>query len=203
MNRTTHEIEPEEVMAYLDGELEASRASEVAAHIAGCAECRSGRGRSAHGVEQTRRVAGRRKLRLPSLNAVEHAIESVQRGEKSSRRSNANSGTWRLVSAPALAHCWKFAATAAVVLSLRTVLLQRTMGLPANGSMKTLAVISRRFRDRHRTACGYLQLYSQLETGATSERAAKSESRTRGSASGAVRLRKACGSDGETSLRPS
>jgi hypothetical protein len=39
MNRTIHEIEPEEVMAYLDGELEASRASEVAAHMAGCAEC--------------------------------------------------------------------------------------------------------------------------------------------------------------------
>ena len=33
MNRTMHEIEPEEVMAYLDGELEASRASEIAAHI--------------------------------------------------------------------------------------------------------------------------------------------------------------------------
>lgn len=39
MNRTVHEIEPEEVMAYLDGELEASRASEVAAHISACAEC--------------------------------------------------------------------------------------------------------------------------------------------------------------------
>jgi anti-sigma factor RsiW len=39
MNRTTHEIEPEEVMAYLDGELEASRASEVAAHITACKEC--------------------------------------------------------------------------------------------------------------------------------------------------------------------
>ncbi len=41
MNRTAHEIEPEEVMAYLDGELEASRASEVAAHIAACTECAS------------------------------------------------------------------------------------------------------------------------------------------------------------------
>jgi anti-sigma factor RsiW len=41
MNRTTHEFEPEEVMAYLDGELEAARASEVAAHIAACAECAS------------------------------------------------------------------------------------------------------------------------------------------------------------------
>ena len=39
MNRTSHEIEPEEVMAYLDGELEAARANEVAAHVAGCVEC--------------------------------------------------------------------------------------------------------------------------------------------------------------------
>ena len=41
MNRIAHEIEPEEVMAYLDGELQASRSSEVAAHIAACAECAS------------------------------------------------------------------------------------------------------------------------------------------------------------------
>jgi hypothetical protein len=39
MNRTVHDIEPEEVMAYLDGELEASRASEVAVHISACTEC--------------------------------------------------------------------------------------------------------------------------------------------------------------------
>jgi len=39
MNRTMHEIEPEEVMAYLDGELEPARAGEIAAHIATCGEC--------------------------------------------------------------------------------------------------------------------------------------------------------------------
>jgi Domain of unknown function (DUF4349)/Putative zinc-finger len=39
MNRTMHEIEPEELMAYLDGELEASRGSEVVAHIAACTDC--------------------------------------------------------------------------------------------------------------------------------------------------------------------
>jgi len=39
MNRTTHPIEPEEVMAYLDGELAAERAAYVAAHIDACAEC--------------------------------------------------------------------------------------------------------------------------------------------------------------------
>jgi Domain of unknown function (DUF4349)/Putative zinc-finger len=41
MNRTMHEIEPEELMAYLDGELEASRASEVTAHMSACSECAS------------------------------------------------------------------------------------------------------------------------------------------------------------------
>jgi len=35
-----HSIEPEELMAYLDGELPASRAAAVAAHMEGCADCR-------------------------------------------------------------------------------------------------------------------------------------------------------------------
>src|ERR1035441_10584166 len=35
-----HSIEPEELMAYLDGELPASRAAEVAAHVERCADCR-------------------------------------------------------------------------------------------------------------------------------------------------------------------
>ena len=61
MNRTMHEIEPEEVMAYLDGELEASRASEVAAHIVGCAEC----------------AAVAADLRRVSLNFVQWQIEEA------------------------------------------------------------------------------------------------------------------------------
>ena len=36
----THEIEREEVMAYLDGELAASRAIAVRAHLDHCEECR-------------------------------------------------------------------------------------------------------------------------------------------------------------------
>jgi anti-sigma factor RsiW len=39
MNRMTHPIEPEEVMAYLDGELAADRAAIAAAHLGECAEC--------------------------------------------------------------------------------------------------------------------------------------------------------------------
>jgi len=41
MNRSTHPVEQEEVMAYLDGELPADRAAGVAAHLDGCAECRA------------------------------------------------------------------------------------------------------------------------------------------------------------------
>jgi len=41
MNRTTHPVEREEVMAYLDGQLEAARAKVVAAHVEECAECRA------------------------------------------------------------------------------------------------------------------------------------------------------------------
>jgi len=39
MNRRTHPVEPEELMAYLDGELSADRAREAAAHLKECAEC--------------------------------------------------------------------------------------------------------------------------------------------------------------------
>jgi hypothetical protein len=39
MNKIMHPIEPEELMAYLDGELTANRAAATAAHLGDCAEC--------------------------------------------------------------------------------------------------------------------------------------------------------------------
>jgi anti-sigma factor RsiW len=41
MNRATHPFAPEEMMAYLDGELAADRAAAAAAHLEHCAECRA------------------------------------------------------------------------------------------------------------------------------------------------------------------
>jgi hypothetical protein len=38
--RSTHPFEPDEVMAYLDGEISADRASEIAQHMQQCGECR-------------------------------------------------------------------------------------------------------------------------------------------------------------------
>jgi hypothetical protein len=40
MNKTTHPIEPEELMAYLDGELSKDRAEATAAHLSECSDCR-------------------------------------------------------------------------------------------------------------------------------------------------------------------
>jgi hypothetical protein len=39
MNKTIHPIEPEDLMAYLDGELPADRAAEASAHLKECGEC--------------------------------------------------------------------------------------------------------------------------------------------------------------------
>jgi hypothetical protein len=41
MDRTAHPLTPEEVMAYLDGELSPERATAAAAHLEHCAECRA------------------------------------------------------------------------------------------------------------------------------------------------------------------
>jgi anti-sigma factor RsiW len=41
MNKVIHSIDPEELMAYLDGELPAGRAATTAAHLGECAECQS------------------------------------------------------------------------------------------------------------------------------------------------------------------
>ena len=41
MNKLIHPIEPEELMAYLDGELTADRATATAAHLGECTECQS------------------------------------------------------------------------------------------------------------------------------------------------------------------
>jgi len=41
MNKIIHPIAPEELMAYLDGELTANRATAAAAHLGECAECQS------------------------------------------------------------------------------------------------------------------------------------------------------------------
>jgi anti-sigma factor RsiW len=122
MNRTMHEIEPEEVMAYLDGELQASRASEVAAHIAACAECSS--------VEADLRAVSSQLMQWQ----VEAAPLSVA---KSIEQSMAKAGTATLVAARkrngwiiawhrlgASQRAWKVAFASVALLLVGTVYMQ-------------------------------------------------------------------------------
>jgi Domain of unknown function (DUF4349)/Putative zinc-finger len=77
MNSSTHPYEHEEVMAYLDGELSADRASGVATHLRECAEC-------AELAEQMRGVS----VRLANWN-VEPAPATLANGVESARKNRA------------------------------------------------------------------------------------------------------------------
>jgi hypothetical protein len=72
MNKIMHPIEPEELMAYLDGELSADRATATAAHLGECAECQGL-------VAELRSIS--QELTAWKLGTVEsempHAISSV------------------------------------------------------------------------------------------------------------------------------
>ena len=52
MNRNPHPIEPEEVMSYLDGELDETRAAAVAEHLEACSECQALTGELRHVSQQ-------------------------------------------------------------------------------------------------------------------------------------------------------
>ena len=77
MNSSTHPYEQEEVMAYLDGELSADRASGVAAHLRECAEC-------AELAEQMRGVS----VHLTNWS-VEPAPASLANGLEAARKDRA------------------------------------------------------------------------------------------------------------------
>ena len=77
MNSSTHPYEREEVMAYLDGELSADRASGVAAHLRECTEC-------AELAEQMRGVS----IHLTNWS-VEPAPATLSSGLESARKDRA------------------------------------------------------------------------------------------------------------------
>jgi hypothetical protein len=124
MNRTTHEIEPEEVMAYLDGELDASRASEVAAHIAGCAECAK--------VQADLRSVSDQLIQwqvettpLSIAKSVEQEMAKPAPATRTaSRDRNSLIGTWQRAAASQWA--WKFGVASVAILLAGGVYLQRS-----------------------------------------------------------------------------
>jgi len=92
MNKITHPVEPEELMAYLDGELPSDRAAAAAAHLGECAECRavvSG----LRGVSQALKAwdVGSDDSRVPPAVAV-----ALEEGARKAGRVLAPLAAWRV-----------------------------------------------------------------------------------------------------------
>lgn len=110
-----HAFDAEEVMAYLDGELEARRATELAAHLVSCSECQE--------VAQGFRVLSERTLSFeverPSAEMSETvlaALDSRETSRKEVSNSSNRTESWRWRRLIARPYLWAFAGWAIVAL---------------------------------------------------------------------------------------
>lgn len=96
MSRIMHPIEPEELMAYLDGELTADRASATAAHLGQCTECQ-------RQVAELRSVSQNLQTwkTQPPESSTSAALATALAEHRSQSRSNAPARrTWRKILGP-------------------------------------------------------------------------------------------------------
>jgi hypothetical protein len=93
MNKTTHPIEPEELMAYLDGELSSDRAAVAATHLSECSECR-GLVTELRGVSQALKAwdVSSADSRFPAAVSV-----ALEEGARKAGKVLAPPPTWRVV----------------------------------------------------------------------------------------------------------
>ena len=89
MNKITHPIEPEELMAYLDGELSAERAAAAAAHLGECEECKKVVA-ELRGVSQTLHSWEVGDSELPMSTSVTRALE-----ERGTQHQTSDPYAWR------------------------------------------------------------------------------------------------------------
>jgi Domain of unknown function (DUF4349)/Putative zinc-finger len=110
-----HAFDAEEVMSYLDGELEAQRAAALAAHLVSCSECQE--------VAQGFRALSERMLSFevehPSARMNETVLAALDSGDSSRKAVPSISGqikswNWRRVFAPP--YVWAFAGLGSVAL---------------------------------------------------------------------------------------
>ena len=92
MNKIVHPIEPEELMAYLDGELTADRATATAAHLSACTECQ-GVVADLRSVSQALHTWEVRPLESAPPAAIETAL--AERRPKLRSLSPARGRSWR------------------------------------------------------------------------------------------------------------
>ena len=123
MNEITHPIEPEELMAYLDGELSADRIAAASEHLDECRACRETLD-GLRGVSQAIR-----SWHVESTDPrVPPAVASALKGhaEQQERSKVVPQNKWRSLRWPALAWAAGFAACVAILISLSIPNLQRT-----------------------------------------------------------------------------
>jgi hypothetical protein len=132
-----HAFDAEEVMAYLDGELEARRAAALAAHLVSCSECQE--------VAQGFRALSERMLSFevehPPAGINEKVIAALESG-KPAKASGANDAVghkgwkWRgIFSHPRV---WAFAG-AVIVIAMLIIGIPGRHGLPAPGTSRVLS----------------------------------------------------------------
>ncbi len=129
-----HAFEAEEVMAYLDGELEARRAAELAAHLVSCSECQE--------VAQGFRALSERMLSFeverpsPAMNArVLAALDSSTSANQARTSRALDHGAWNGRPVFARPRNWAIACVVAVVVTLALAIphTRRAETLPASG----------------------------------------------------------------------
>ncbi len=129
-----HAFDAEEVMAYLDGELEARRAAELAAHLVSCSECQE--------VARGFRALSERMLSFeverPSAGMNESVLAALESGMSANEaRTNRalNHGAWNWRQVFARPRNWAIAGVVAVVviLALATPRARRDETLPVSG----------------------------------------------------------------------
>ena len=118
MNKISHPIEPEELMAYLDGELATDRAAETASHLGECAECQGlvSELRSVSHSLKTWKVEPQESETTPAI-----ATALAERRPESRIPSSARQRSWRQV----LDQHWQTVALGAVA-----TILFLTVGIP-------------------------------------------------------------------------
>jgi len=79
MNATTHPFAPEEIMAFLDGELSRAESASLAAHLEGCMEC----GELAAKLREMSKSLVQWQVNAPKDSLEEHILQAVASGKSS------------------------------------------------------------------------------------------------------------------------
>lgn len=161
-----HAFAAEEIMAYLDGELEPQRAAALAAHLVSCGECQE--------VAKSFRAVSDRMLSFevehPSAGTDEKVLAALDSGTSANgaRTGRAvNHGAWNWRHVFPRPRIWAIASVVAVVSILAIAIpnLRREGSLPLNG--RSVADLMKLERGQNATSSGYKSWLSRDATAVT------------------------------------